>query len=173
MSIQRKRNYSKYSRNHKPQVQMKTNKINICFLCEKYLKKKDGEFASTIAVINLVEDLKEITPKNKNPIKIRNFFITDQTMPSVKVAVWGKQAEEFNFSIGNIIILNKLKISFYNGLTLSVQWETAMMKIEENWDHIDEANLLREWWIARESSNLSSTLKRKLSIDNKKLFFKK
>lgn len=130
-------------------------------------EKKDGEFASTIAVINLVEDLKEITPKNKNPIKIRNFFITDQTMPSVKVAVWGKQAEEFNFSIGNIIILNKLKISFYNGLTLSVQWETAMMKIEENWDHIDEANLLREWWIARESSNLSSTLKRKLSIDNK------
>jgi hypothetical protein len=152
----------------KPQASSNENKQNKHLLSLREIsEKKDGEFASTIAVINLVEDLKEITPKNKNPIKIRNFFITDQTMPSVKVAVWGKQAEEFSFSIGNIIILNKLKISFYNGLTLSVQWETAMMKIEENWDHIEEANLLREWWIARESSNLSSTLKRKLSIDNK------
>jgi hypothetical protein len=152
----------------KPQASSNENKQNKHLLSLREIsEKKDGEFASTIAVINLVEDLKEITPKNKNPIKIRNFFITDQTMSSVKVAVWGKQAEEFSFSIGNIIILNKLKISFYNGLTLSVQWETAMMKIEENWDHIEEANLLREWWIARESSNLSSTLKRKLSIDNK------
>ena len=120
---------------------------------------------STIGVISLVEDFKEIIPKNKSAIKIRNFFITDQTMPSVKVAVWGKQAEEFNFRVGNILILNKIKISHYNGMSLSVQWETAMMKVEDDWDHIDEANELREWWTAKESC-LSSSLKRKCSITN-------
>ena len=127
-------------------------------------QKKDGDIVSTIAVINNVEEIKEITPKNKSPINLRNFFIADQTLPSVKVAVWGKQAEEFNYKCGTILILNKIKISHFNGLSLSVQWETAMMKVEEHWDHMEEANELREWWKNKENGILSSSLKRKLSI---------
>jgi hypothetical protein len=126
--------------------------------------RKDGDIVSTLAVISQIEDFKEITPKNKSPINLRNFYITDQTLPSVKVAVWGKQAEEFNYKIGDILILNKIKISHFNGLSLSVQWETAIMKVEDHWDHMEEANELREWWKSKESGNLISSLKRKLSI---------
>jgi hypothetical protein len=60
--------------------------------------------------------------------------------------------------------LNKIKISHFNGLSLSVQWETAMMKVEDHWDHMEEANELREWWNSKENGILSSSLKRKLSI---------
>jgi len=30
-------------------------------------------------------------------------------------------------------------------LTLSVQWSTSMMKVDKNWDHLDEVNKLRFW----------------------------
>jgi hypothetical protein len=123
---------------------------------------KDGEIVSTIAVIVSIEDCKEITPKNKNPILLRNFIIADQTMQSVKVAVWGKQAEEFKFQLGNILIISKIKISQFNGVSLSVQWETALMKVEDDWKHIEEANELRNWYSNREG--ISNILKRKLSI---------
>ena len=148
----------------KPAVKNETKKSKHCLTLNEISTKKDGDMVSTIAVISHVEDFKEITPKNKSPINIRNFYIADQTLPSVKVAVWGKQAEEFNYKVGNVLILNKIKISHFNGLSLSVQWETALMKVEDNWDHIEEANELKEWWKNKESGTLISTLKRKLSI---------
>ena len=83
-------------------------------------------------------------------------------MQSVKVAVWGKQAEEFKFQLGNILIISKIKISQFNGVSLSVQWETALMKVEDDWKHIEEANELRNWYSNREG--ISNILKRKLSI---------
>ena len=126
--------------------------------------KKDGDIISTIAIVTFIDECKEIKPKNKSPILIRNFNITDETMESVKVAIWGKQAEDFNFSIGSVLILSKIKISQFNGVSLSVQWETAIMKVEDDWNHIDEANDLRKWWANKEG--LSSSLKRKLSIVN-------
>ena len=123
---------------------------------------KDGEIVSTIAVIVSIDDCKEIIPKNKNPIMLRNFIIADQTLQGVKVAVWGKQAEEFKFNLGNVLIISKIKISHFNGVSLSVQWETALMKVEDNWNHIEEANELRIWYANREG--ISNILKRKLSF---------
>jgi ssDNA-binding replication factor A large subunit len=84
-------------------------------------------------------------------------------MQCVKVAVWGKQAEEFKFNLGNVLIISKIKISQFNGVSLSVQWETALMKVEDSWNHIEEANELRIWYSNREG--ISNILKRKLSFE--------
>jgi hypothetical protein len=88
---------------------------------------KDGGIITTIGIISLIDDIKEITPRNKNPIKIRNFFITDYSMSRVKVALWGKQAEEFCYKLGNILIFYNVKITYlYSEIALSVQKATKI-----------------------------------------------
>ena len=128
--------------------------------------KQDKDVVSVIGVIDQIEDCKVITPKGKDQISLRNFFILDQSKQSFKVAVWGKQAEEFKFEYGNILLITKAKISNFNGITLSIQWETNMVKVEDDWDHISIANSLREWWRGeiKQTDNLSQSLKRKLSL---------
>jgi hypothetical protein len=128
--------------------------------------KKDGDFITTIAIVNLIEDYKQIIPKSKNPINLRNFYLSDKTTENIKVAVWGKQAEEFSFKVGDILLLSKIKLTRFNGtIALSVQWETGIMKIEDDWNHIEEANELRDWW-KQKDNGLSNCLKKKLSITN-------
>ena len=119
-------------------------KDNMTYL-NKIQLKKNGDFITTIGIITFIEEIKEIIPKSKNPIKIRNFYIQDQTTSNIKVAVWGKQAEDFDFKTDDIVIFSNIKISDFNGLTLSVQWSTSMMKVDKNWDHLDEVNKLRLW----------------------------
>ena len=82
-------------------------------------------YITTIGVISLIDELKEITPRNKNPIKIRNFFITDYSISRVKVAVWGKQAEEFCYKLGDLLIFYNVKITYmFSEIALSVQRAT-------------------------------------------------
>ena len=128
--------------------------------------KQDKDVVSVIGIIDQVEDCKVITPKGKEQISLRNFYIIDQSKQSFKVAVWGKQAEEFKFEYGNILLIIKAKISNFNGITLSIQWETNMVRVEDDWDHISIANNLREWWRGEKklTDNLSQSLKRKLSL---------
>ena len=126
------------------------------------LVKNDGDIVTTICVITHIEDIKEITPKNKNPINIRNFFVSDQTMQDVKVAVWGKQAEDFVYNEKDIILLSRIKILHFNGLSLSIQRDTTIKKIID--DSVDEANELIEWLKTKES--LRSGLKRKLRFQS-------
>jgi hypothetical protein len=124
--------------------------------------KKDNDIVTVIGIITLVEEMREITPKNKNPLNLRNFFITSIEKVTIKVAIWGKQAEEFSFKAGNIIILSEVKVTNFGGVTLNIMWKSGIMKIENDWTHIEEANKLRSWW---ETENLSGSLKRKLSFD--------
>jgi hypothetical protein len=145
----------------KPIVESKRKKnLNLLTLNELLLKN-DGDIVTTICVINRIEELKEITPKNKSSIYLRNFYVSDQTMQDIKVAAWGKQAEEFIFNEKDILFLSRLKIQHFNGLTLSVQKDTIIQKIQD--DSNVDANELIEWLKSKES--LSSTLKRKLSIE--------
>ena len=134
-------------------------KINNLLALNELFLKNDGDVITTICAIETIEKIKEITPKNKNPIKIRNFFVADQTLNNVKVAVWGKQAEEFNFKEGDILLLSRVKISHFNGLSLSIQRDTTIRKIDDH--SVEEANELVSW--LREKEMISSSLKRKLS----------
>jgi len=78
------------------------------------------------------------------------------THSTISVAVWGAQAESFEFKVGNIIELEKCKLTSYSARSLSVLWCTIMKKIEtyDNKIHqvLDLFELKEE--IVRKRSNL-------------------
>jgi hypothetical protein len=121
--------------------------------------KKEGEVVNIIAVIVGIDDLKEVTPKFKPTINLRNIYITDQSEERMKVALWGKQASEFSNKLGEILIFSKLKLKNYQGLFLQVEWESLFSLIEIKWD--DEiSGALRKWWKDKNEEEISSSLKR-------------
>jgi hypothetical protein len=110
--------------------------------------KSHGDIITTICLLTNIENLKEIIPKTKKSIKIRNFFVSDDTMSNVKVAIWGTQAEDFNFKCGDMLILSKIKIVHYNGvLTLSIQWGSDIEKLNlECINKLERAKELKDLW---------------------------
>ena len=126
--------------------------------------KKVGDFINTIGVISEIDEIKEIHPRDKPMIKVKNFVIIDQSNVKVKVALWGQQAESFAYNIGDIVILSKVKVTDFGGMVLSVQWESIITKIESNWNDFSVANDLRSWWSDFKMSDVSKSLKRKLSF---------
>ena len=127
---------------------------------------KDGSITSVIGVVSEIAESRTITPNNKPSITIRNFQIVDQTKKEVNVAIWGKQAEDFNFKVGTILILTKCKISNYGGGSLSIQWETSVMEVLPEWNHIEIANELRIWWETEKNLISKPSLKRNISSDD-------
>ena len=131
--------------------------------------QKEGSLINVIGIINKIDDIKTITPKNKEPIKIKNFYLIDQANKELKVALWGNQAEEFRFSIGTILILKKVKLTTFSGVSLSIQWETVIDEYLKEWTHIEEANDLRDWWDYDHNQKQQQEikqLKRKMSYSN-------
>jgi hypothetical protein len=127
--------------------------------------KKEGETVNVIAVIVKIDDLQEVTPKFKSPINLRNIHITDQSNERIKVALWGKQASEFNLKTGELCIFSKIKVKNYQGLFLQVEWESMFSKVEEQWD--DElSSALRKWWKEKNEEDISSSLKRSITIND-------
>ena len=144
--------------------------------CEKYKHliplneislQKEGTITNVIGIINKINDIKIIKPKNKDSIKLRNFFLIDQTQKDIKCALWGTEAEQFSFPIGTILMLNKVKMSNYDGVSLSIQRETNMLEILSEWTHIDIANELREWWQNTQADNLAYKLENETSKDER------
>ena len=109
--------------------------------------KKEGCFVKTMGVCYKVEDLKIITPKNKSTIKIKNFYIYDQSMSEIKVSLWGKQAEEFSLRSGTIYLLLNVKLTNYLGnLALSIFQESSISEIKDDFQSNEAVNSLRKWW---------------------------
>ena len=127
---------------------VKTKTSNEFIKLNQLKLKKEGVLLNVIGVVVSVDEIREITPKFKSPINLKNFYICDQTS-EVKVSLWGKQAEHFCIKKGDIYMLNKVKLVNYNGsLGVSVLLESHITKIEENFD-IDEADELKKWWLEK------------------------
>jgi len=124
-------------------------------VCDNFYKlnellfKKEGSVVNTIGIIVKEERLKEITPKFKSPIKLKNFFICDETLEETKVSLWGKQAESVVTTIGNVYVFKKVKIINYIGqIGISVVLESDIVKINDKFEHKSTVekleNLLKE-----------------------------
>jgi hypothetical protein len=124
-------------------------------------QKKEGSLVNIIGVVSREDEITEVTPKFKSPIKLKNFYICDQTSDELKVSLWGKQAETIIVKTGSIFMLNKVKLTNYNGLKgVSVLLESYLTKIEDNWNNISLANDLRKWWAEKNINDLCYSLKR-------------
>ena len=128
------------------------------------LSKKDSEVVSVLGVVCSVEDIREISPKFKSPINLRNFYITDQSNEKIKVTLWGKQAETIDIKIGFFILLSKVKISIYQGICLSVQMSSSITRMEESSKHLKIVSELKSWWNNSNEEEISSSLKRSTTL---------
>ena len=148
--------------------QLKTDKYkeNGFVILSELHSKKEGTFVNAIGIVSREDEIREVTPKFKSPIKLKNFYICDETCDEIKVSLWGKQADSFTTTRGCIYMLNKVKLTNYNGsIGLSVLLESHITKIEDNWDHIDLANDLRKWWQEKSVNEICSTLKRTTTLE--------
>jgi len=93
---------------------------------------------------------------NKDNLSLLNFKITDTSSESVSVAVWGAQADNFSFEIGDIVDISKCKLTNFGGRSLSLVWGSSIEKIDTGLNTTQEVAHLLEF-----SANFN--LKRKYS----------
>ena len=119
---------------------------------------KPDSIISVLGLISQVDTVRTSVP-NKDDFSLRNFRIIDTTSQSVSVAVWGKEAEEFSFELGDIVDISKCKLTNFGGRSLSVLWSTTLRKVDLQHDLTTEVSHLVDL-----SLNLNN--KRKLSDDS-------
>jgi len=102
-------------------------------------------FVNVIGLIAEVGQLSNLERMEKKPIALRKFKLVDQSKTTVSVALWGKQASEFNLATGEILLLRRVKMTNYGGLSLSIMKCTEVNVLPENYCD-QEVIELRKWW---------------------------
>ena len=108
----------------------------------KIRSNKAKSIVSVIGIITKIDELKYQQLKNNNSIELRNILIADE-YDEIKVALWGKQAKDFNFEEGSVLIFRDAEISDYGGISLSVLRTTKYFKAETN---LPKAEILTAWF---------------------------
>ncbi|KAJ3541514.1 hypothetical protein NM688_g6073 [Phlebia brevispora] len=116
--------------------------------------KNLGDLAkdSTCDVVGIVTEIgptSELTSRFNKTIVKRELTIVDRSGFSVRLTLWGKQAQEFNPSSKAVIAWKNVKVGDFGGRSLSMM-STSMMEINPD---IPEAHALRGWYDAGGSSS--------------------
>lgn len=99
-----------------------------------------GSYHNILAIVVSIEsDCRETRPKNRNkdvafPLMCRNIKIIDKSRRKVNVTFWGKEAEDMDtdyIRVGSIIMLNKVKLKSFNGVSLSKEMITKLSVFNE------------------------------------------
>ena len=77
-------------------------------------------------------------------IQKRELTLVDRTNFSVRMTLWGKQAENYNIQDNPVIAFKGVKVSDFGGRSLSMSISSTMSVNPD----IDEAHVLRGWWDA-------------------------
>ncbi len=103
---------------------------------------KINSFINVIGVIMSVDnDLREIETK-QGPLKILNFIIGDTSGKEVKVAMWGDDAINFKSKQGEVLKIEKAKLTSFGGFSLSI----LRLSTVENVTNLEIASCLRKYW---------------------------
>ncbi|KAJ7112422.1 hypothetical protein C8R43DRAFT_1099590 [Mycena crocata] len=122
-------------------------KYNFVKLGELESQAKDST-CDVLAVVKEVAELTEITSKSSNRQVIkRELTLVDTSQFSVRMTLWGKQAEQFN-SPDAVIAFKSVKVGDYGGRSLSF-FSSSSMSINPD---IPEAHGLRGWYDASGNS---------------------
>ncbi|KAG1471769.1 hypothetical protein G6F56_001933 [Rhizopus delemar] len=89
-----------------------------------------------------------VTKSTGRPTTKRELTIVDESGKSVRLTLWDKTAEEFDSSNNPIVACRGLRVSDFNGRSLSL---SASGILKRNPD-IPEANKLRQWYTERGQS---------------------
>ncbi|GLB37954.1 putative as part of the replication protein A (RPA RP-A), a single-stranded DNA-binding heterotrimeric complex, may play an essential role in DNA replication, recombination and repair [Lyophyllum shimeji] len=96
-----------------------------------------------IAVVKDVAPLAEIMSKQQNkPIPKRELILVDQSGHSVRMTLWGKQAEQYSAEDSPVIAFKGVKVVDFGGRSLSMFSSSTMMINPD----IEECFALRGWY---------------------------
>lgn len=97
-----------------------------------------------LAVVKEVGELGQITAKNGRPFSKRDITLVDQSQWSVRLTLWGKQAEAFQSEGYPVIAFKGVKVGDFGGRSLSM-FSSSSMTFNPD---IAEAHSLRGWFDA-------------------------
>ncbi|EIW84857.1 replication factor-A protein 1 [Coniophora puteana RWD-64-598 SS2] len=118
-----------------------TIKYNFISLGELESLAKDVN-CDVIGIVKEAGPLSEITSKTNRTIPKRELTIVDKSQFSVRMTLWGKQAELYSAEDQPVIAFKGVKVGDYGGRSLSMM-SSSLMSISPD---IPEAHALRGWY---------------------------
>lgn len=110
-----------------------------------------GGFVDVLGVLRDVGPVQSITAKStQRQLSKRDVTLLDTYSASVRLTLWGEQAEHFGASVGQVVAVKSGKISEYNG---SRSLSTSLLEVSPK---IPQAQALFEWYQS-EGINYAST----------------
>jgi replication factor A1 len=104
--------------------------------------EKDGT-CDILAVVKEVGEMGTITSKaTQREIKKRELTLVDSSLASIRLTLWGKQAESFDAQEHPVIAFRSVKVGDFGGRSLSMVGSSSML-IEPD---MPEAHELRGWF---------------------------
>lgn len=122
---------------NKPQIRYNFTKIGDLNSVEK------DTTIDTIGVLKEVGQVDKITSSKTNKdFHKRELLLADDSQTSVKLTVWGQQAQSFEAPVESILAFKGVKVSDFGGRSLSLL-SSGTMTVDPD---IDEAHKLRGWF---------------------------
>ncbi|PVI00108.1 replication protein-like protein A 70 kDa DNA-binding subunit [Periconia macrospinosa] len=152
-----KKDFSKLSHDYELHFQMDTliekaedqdNKPQIRYNFTKIGNLLDVEKDTTIDTIGVLKEVGQVetitSSKTNRDFQKRELILADDTQTSVKLTVWGQEAQSFEAPVESILAFKGVKVSDFGGRSLSLL-SSGTMTVDPD---IDEAHKLRGWFNA-------------------------
>lgn len=98
---------------------------------------KIGELVNVYGIITKIDpELRYIERANGKSLAVMNFDISDSSNNSVTVAMWGLEAQNHGLKIGQVVELNKMKLTNFGGISLSKLIISSVKDITSMDNHI-------------------------------------
>lgn len=124
---------------NKPQLRFNFTKIGDLNSVEK------DTTIDTLGVLKEVGEVSTITSKNTNKdFSKRELLLADDSQTSVRLTIWGNQAQSFDVPLESILAFKGVKVSDFGGRSLSLL-SSGSMTVDPD---IDDAHKLRGWFDA-------------------------
>ena len=119
---------------------------------DQLIFKRSNTYVNVIGIIHHIHELKYTTSTYGSRLELLNLDLVDDTKCQVRVAVWGRDAKQFNHKSGECIMLKHVKICTYGGgLSLSVVRESCVYNLtttttSSNSTHYEYLANLTRWY---------------------------
>ena len=97
-------------------------------------------------VVTKVEQYSTMNRAQSNPLEIRNISVSDTTGVDTRLAFWGKQAVNFTYMAGTILMINDAELVHYKGITLHIRRDTQVIEMTTNPFGYAEVAAIQDWW---------------------------
>ncbi|KAI0273472.1 replication factor-A protein 1 [Gloeopeniophorella convolvens] len=95
-----------------------------------------------IVIVKEAGELSDVNTKNNKTTQKRELLVVDNSGFSVRLTLWGKQAEQYNVPTGSVIAFRGLRVGDFQGRSLSLLSSGSMAVGPD----IPEAHSLKGWY---------------------------